>query len=152
MKTLNHIHRRVGECEELCFNIEARSPLTPDELYKLTNIFRQTFEPELTGEKSFLARDASNSIVLEIGPRLHVETPTSSNIVEICRSIGLEKVERVEISRRHVLSDKEDPQQFNKPPGAPLTQLVNANPLSTFHWEKVPEPVETLPEWKVESG
>ncbi|HEY4511266.1 MAG TPA: phosphoribosylformylglycinamidine synthase [Candidatus Paceibacterota bacterium] len=145
MKTLNHIHRRVGECEELCFNIEARSPLTPDELYKLTNIFRQTFEPELTGEKSFLARDASNSIVLEIGPRLHVETPTSSNIVEICRSIGLEKVERVEISRRHVLSDKEDPQQFIKQHCDPLTQMVYDKPLSTFHSGKVPEPVETLP-------
>ena len=43
---------------------------------------------------------AAGVLAIEVGPRLNVMTPFSTNAISICKSIDLEKVSRVECSRR----------------------------------------------------
>lgn len=67
-------------------------------------ILRETFEPELLTPASAFASPGANSRVVEVGPRMSFSTAISSNAVSICSSCGLDKVTRVEVSRRFLLN------------------------------------------------
>ncbi len=70
--------------------------------------------------------------VMEVGPRLSVETPFSSNAVGICRLMGLPVI-RVEQSTRY-------PDGI-EPNIDPLTQQIYPEPLTSFASGHIPEPV-----------
>jgi phosphoribosylformylglycinamidine synthase len=80
---------------EVCFYIETVVALAEEELTKLRWIIAETFEPLLVYE---YPRRGESSLV-EIGPRINVETPFSTNAVAICHAMGLDKVTRIETSR-----------------------------------------------------
>ena len=80
---------------EVCFYIETALALTMEEFKKLRWVIAETFEPLLVSEFTSL-KDGS---YLEIGPRLNVETPFSTNAVAICHAMGLNKITRIEQSR-----------------------------------------------------
>lgn len=83
---------------ELGFYVETSGPLSEGEQDKLRWLVAETFEPGKTGTKSrFSQRDE----FVEIGPRPQIETPFSSNAVAICQAMGLEKVTRIERTRRY---------------------------------------------------
>lgn len=86
---------------EVCVYVETTAEMTLMELKILRWVIAETFEPLLTGERS----SYSEGSYVEIGPRLNVETPFSTNAVAICHAMGLNKVTRVESSRLYKLAD-----------------------------------------------
>jgi phosphoribosylformylglycinamidine synthase len=104
---------------EHCLNIEATGELNREELEALGWLLRETFEPERFGSASFLG---GNGEVLEVGPRMNFSTAWSTNAVSICRACGLDKIRRIERSRRYLLET-----------AAPLTEEQKAAFLATVH-------------------
>jgi len=96
---------------EHCFNIEATSPLTTEELNTLRWLLAETFEPENFSSESFLNSipphpplskgGSEEGVVIEVGPRMNFTTAWSTNAVSVCHSCGLKKITRVERSRRY---------------------------------------------------
>ncbi|PIR93375.1 phosphoribosylformylglycinamidine synthase [Candidatus Falkowbacteria bacterium CG10_big_fil_rev_8_21_14_0_10_43_10] len=80
---------------EVCFYVETLLEMTADELKKLRWIIAETFEPIFVYDYP----SYSSGSYVEIGPRLNVETPFSTNAVAICHAMGLNKVVRIEPSR-----------------------------------------------------
>jgi len=97
---ITRLFRQAEDGTETCFYVETSRPLDERETGCLRWLVAETFEPENTRFGSFLASGGT----LEIGPRLSVETPFSSNAVAICQAMGLTKVTRIERSQRHPLS------------------------------------------------
>lgn len=111
---------------EECFYIEfARMP----EAHELALIKWLIACPseEITNESRYSGE------VMEVGPRLSVETPFSSNAVGICQSMGL-PVSRIEYSTRH-------PEGI-APSVDPLTQQIYPEPLTSFASGHQPEAVQ----------
>ncbi len=91
---LTKIVRNFG-LYEVCFYVETVSEMTTEELRMLRWVIAETFEPMLVyGYPSH-----GNGSCVEIGPRLNVETPFSTNAVAICHAMGLDKVSRIEPSK-----------------------------------------------------
>jgi len=95
---ITRIVRNFGQ-HEACFYIEVASELSADEMMKLKFVIGESFEEQLT----YLRPQYSEGSVLEIGPRLAVETPFSTNAVAICQAMGLKKVKRIEQSKIYKL-------------------------------------------------
>lgn len=136
-KTVTRLYRRIDAGMEYCFNIETKAPLTDGELHHLKLVLAEGFlqetvagTPHLTGER-----------VVELGPRLNFATAWSSNMVSICRAIGIEGVSRVERSRRHIVPDGQDIGLFIVANHDRMTECPYPEPLTTFETGLVPEPV-----------
>ncbi len=104
-RLLQQVRTRIGAGveaieSEICFNIEAAGPLDAGELTALAWLLSETFEPDRFHRNSFLTGDGE---ILEVGPRLNFSTAFSTNAVSICRACGLDKVSRIERSRRYLL-------------------------------------------------
>ncbi|MDH3330510.1 MAG: phosphoribosylformylglycinamidine synthase, partial [Desulfobulbaceae bacterium] len=135
--TVNRLYRMVDEQMEYCFNVETIDPLTDSQLEQLKLVLADGFlvktvsaEPHLTGER-----------VAEVGPRMNFATAWSSNMVSICRAIGLDMVTRVERSRRYSVPDGEDMQQFIAANHDRMTECHYPEPLTTFETGVVPDAV-----------
>ena len=131
------LYRRVDGNMEYCFNIETTVPLEPAELRNLKLVLAEGFllgsvaeSPHLTGDR-----------VVEVGPRLNFATAWSSNLVSICRAIGLDTITRVERSRRYLVPDDLDPENFAAVHHDRMTECVYPGPLSDFATGIQPEPV-----------
>ena len=136
---LTRIVREMGSYRA-CFNIETNGVLTDEELAKLRWLCAETFEPQLTGEYP----TSDEGAVIEIGPRLAVETPDSSNFVAICRAMGVDKVTRVEQSRLYCVAGSSREailaQHLDK-----MTQaVVPLGGFKSFFLDTRPEPVRFI--------
>lgn len=89
------LYRRIGPDAEVCYTVESARALSDDDLARLAWLAAETFGPGESRPRSFL-----NGDVLEVGPRLSIETPFSSNAVAICHATGLTGISRIEQSRR----------------------------------------------------
>ena len=134
---VTQLHRQLKADFAYCFNIESSRPLEPQEMERLRLILADgflldtvTFEPLLTGER-----------VVEVGPRLNFATAWSSNLVSICRAVGLDCVSRVERSRRYLVPEDQTIDAFVTKHHDRMTECVYAAPLTTFETGIVPEPV-----------
>ncbi len=126
---------------EICFYIETLSEFTMAELKKLRWVIAETFEPLLTGE---LSSYGAGSFV-EIGPRLNVETPFSTNAVAICQAMGLNKVTRIECSRLYKL-DGTTPEEIVAKHLDQMTQAVYPiGGISSFDLDVKPADVQIIP-------
>ena len=100
------IYRMYRQVDDgLCFGfyVETSNPLSKSELKKLHWLISETFEPNKTGfEPNFIAENA-----VEIGPRLSIETPFSSNAVSICQSMGLLQITRVERTQIYKINENQ---------------------------------------------
>ena len=97
------MYRFVRNGLELGFYIETTGPLSKRELDELKWLISETFEPDNTRIKPSVTLQE----IVEIGPRLSIETAFSSNAVAICQSMGLREVRRIERTHRY-LTDKGD--------------------------------------------
>ena len=79
--------------------------------------------------------------LVEVGPRLNFATAWSSNLVSICQATGLDKVVRVERSRRYLVPDGEEIETFVDRSHDRMTECRYFEPLTTFETGVVPEPV-----------
>ena len=130
---------------EQCFNVEVTSPLTDDEMTTLQWLLRETFEPDQFAESTSLT-----GAVVEVGPRLAFQSAWSTNAVGICGNCGLEKVTRLERSRRFQLNTSAPISDEAKIAFASIvhdrmTECVYDEPLATFTTDASPEEVYTVP-------
>ncbi len=156
---------------EYCFNIEVREPLTSAELEILCWLLSETFAPENFSDKSFLNRQSlasceaygsvvNRQFILEAGPRMNFSTAWSTNAVAVCRACGLDKISRIERSRRYklIIDDKkigswEDKKTSTSQPlnfltskfseliYDRMTECLYPEPLVSFDTGAAPEPV-----------
>ncbi|XP_022451409.1 phosphoribosylformylglycinamidine synthase isoform X1 [Delphinapterus leucas] len=112
-----------GVKTELCYNVNwtAESSPSAEEMKKLTWLFGCPLLLDDVAQESWLLPGPTD-LLLEVGPRLNFSTPTSSNIVSVCQAAGLGAVDRVEPTRRYLLS-------FAHPPSAELEAVA----LATLH-------------------
>lgn len=95
------MYRQLDDALELGFYIKTAGALSEYELSQLQWLIAETFEPEKTTRSPFFPQHK----IAEIGPRLSIETPFSSNAVSICHSMGIYKVVRIERTRRNCTAD-----------------------------------------------
>ncbi len=127
---------------EYCFNVEASAPLNDEELSVLKQILADGFIFESISTKSNLP---DGDAVVELGPRMNFATAYSTNITSICQTCGLEKVIRIERSRRYRLSPEVDKSRFIREHHDRMTECQYDQPLQTFETGIVPEPVFEIP-------
>ena len=135
--SVTQLHRQLTPNFAYCFNIESSRPLEPQEMERLRLILADGFlvetvslQPQLTGER-----------VVEVGPRMNFATAWSSNMVSICRAVGLDVVSRVERSRRYLVDSDDDLDTFIAKNHDRMTECVYDKPLTTFETGVQPEPV-----------
>jgi phosphoribosylformylglycinamidine synthase len=135
-----NLYRKMASGLEFGFYIETTGELTEKEIFKLEWLIAETFEPANTGPKPFLAQKD----VAEIGPRISIETPFSSNAVSICRSMGLTKVTRIESTRRYKLDGNQSENQIFKNHLDRMTEQHYPDGILSFDTGIVPEEVHIV--------
>jgi len=141
-KTMLHLFLQKNETTEYCFNIETTGPLNPEELVILKYLLADGF---VLSTISSEPRNPKGNDVIEVGPRMNFATAYSTNLVAICKTCGLEKVTRIERSRRYYLPPGTDKTQFTREHHDRMTECVYPKPLQSFESGIVPEPVFTIP-------
>ena len=141
-KTMLHLFLAKNSGMEYCFNVEATKPLSPGELLTLKHLLADGFVSESIAMNP---RSPNGNNVVEVGPRMNFATAYSTNLVAICQTCGLEKITRIERSRRYLLSPKINKAQFVKGHHDRMTECVYPQPLQSFEAGIVPEPVFTIP-------
>ena len=134
---ITHLYRQVNNQMEFCFNIETTEPLTDKEISRLQFLLADGFIQETVSARPYF--NPSEKEVVELGPRLNFATAWSSNIVSICRATGLNKVNRIERSRRYLLEKPVDRNQFIAEHHDRMTECLYPEPLSTFETGVTPE-------------
>ena len=137
-----HFFLRKSQELEYCFNVETSTPLDSKELSILRQLLADGFIAESVSSKPIHSdgRDA-----VELGPRMNFATAYSTNIVAICQTCGLEKVTRIERSRRYLLSSELDMGRFIREHHDRMTECLYDQPLQTFQTGIEPEPVFEIP-------
>ena len=136
-KVISRLYRKIDENMAYCFNIESSELLTEDELSQLRLLFADGFIENTVNQSPYFQGDR----VVEVGPRLNFATAWSSNMVSICRATGLDKISRVERSRRYLVPDELDINDFTEKNHDRMTECVYPKPLSTFETGVEPEAV-----------
>jgi phosphoribosylformylglycinamidine synthase len=132
---------------ETCFNIEVEGQLSGAERSVLAWLLAETFEPDGFRRDSFLGHDGE---LFEVGPRMSFSTAFSTNAVSICHACGIDRVRRIERSRRYLLHGDAalTPRQraaFFALVHDRMTECPYPEPLEGFESGAEPEPVRTVP-------
>jgi len=139
---MRHFFLRRDETLEYCFNVETSAPLNANELSILRQVLADGFVSESISTKS---THPDGSEIVELGPRMNFATAYSTNIVAICQACGLEKVTRIERSRRYHLPAGVDKDRFIQGHHDRMTECLYDQPLQTFETGMLPEPVFEIP-------
>jgi len=122
--------------------VEASAPLSQEELFVLKNILADGFILESIYDSSTLDHGQE---VIELGPRMNFATAYSTNIVSICKTCGLEKIVRIERSRRYLFFPGPDRETFIRDNHDRMTECLYERPLESFETGVIPEPVYEIP-------
>ena len=134
---ISHLFHKINDRMEYCFNIESARPLGDEELFQLQLLLADGFIRESASSSSYIASDR----VVELGPRLNFATAWSSNMVSICHATGLTSITRIERSRRYVVPENKDMQDFIGANHDRMTECVYPEPLSSFETGIEPDEV-----------
>lgn len=109
-ETLNKLQKTNAAVQqldtELCFHVEiSNKQLTESEKQTLKWILQDPYAPQSLTEKTNL-KNAEGTVLIEVGPRFNFSTANSTNAVGICHSLGLKSIARLEVSRRYLLTLK----------------------------------------------
>lgn len=137
-----HFFLKKREDFEYCFNVETSVPLNPGELSILRQLLTDGFVAESLSSESTI-HDGER--LAELGPRMNFATAYSTNIVAICQSCGLEKVLRIERSRRYLLPAGVERGRFIGEHHDRMTECEYNESLETFETGIVPDPVYKIP-------
>ncbi len=140
---IRHLFRQINNSMEFCFNIESSEPLTDEEISRLQYLLADGFIKETVSASSYFQAAAKD--VVELGPRLNFATAWSSNMVSICHATGLDKITRMERSRRYLMDDSIERKQFIAEHHDRMTECLYPEPLSTFETGIAPEEVYEVP-------
>ncbi|XP_057489366.1 probable phosphoribosylformylglycinamidine synthase, chloroplastic/mitochondrial isoform X2 [Actinidia eriantha] len=149
-------NRIIGLKTEQCFNIGLGSALSSEKLSVLKWLLGETYEPDNLGTETFLDNErkvGTNTVLIEVGPRLSFTTAWSANAVSIFRACGLTEVTRIERSRRYLLYVEAgygsllDHQinEFAAMMHDRMTECVYTDKLTSFETSVVPEEVKHVP-------
>lgn len=129
------------------FVIDTAGQLTKSQLSKLNYLLQETFEQDQYGENTRLTDN-----VFEVGPRLNVVTPASTNAVAICRAAGLNQITRIEQMRRVKLQLAPEATFTTAQQQAVYELLYDRMieqtylaPVSSFSVDTEPAPAEMIP-------
>ncbi len=122
--------------------METTAPLDAKELTILRQLLADGFVSESISTKP---THPDGRDVVELGPRMNFATAYSTNIVAICQTCGLEKVTRIECSRRYHLPAEVDKDRFIREHHDRMTECLYGQPLQTFETGILPEPVFEIP-------
>jgi phosphoribosylformylglycinamidine synthase len=131
------LFRKIDSNREYCFNVESTRPLVSKEMECLRLVLADGFLLETVSPVPVL----DGLRVVEVGPRLNFATAWSSNMVSICKATGLDCVSRVERSRRYLVPEGKDIQEFIKKHHDRMTECHYPELLTSFETGIVPEPV-----------
>jgi phosphoribosylformylglycinamidine synthase len=137
-----HFFLHRDEHLEYCFNVETSAPLNAEELSILRQLLTDGFISESISTKPI---NPGGRNVVELGPRMNFATAYSTNLVAICHTCGLDKVLRIERSRRYTLPGEVDKGHFVQEHHDRMTECVYDRPLETFESGIKPEPVFEVP-------
>nr|XP_055162507.1 phosphoribosylformylglycinamidine synthase isoform X1 [Nyctereutes procyonoides] len=123
---------------ELCYNVNwtAKSLPNAEEMKKLMWLFGCPLLLGDVAQESWLHPDSSD-LLLEVGPRLNFSTPASTNVVSVCWAAGLGAVDRVETTRRYLLS-------FAHPPSAEMETIALATLHDRMTEQHFPHPIQSF--------
>jgi phosphoribosylformylglycinamidine synthase len=158
-KVSEHI---TGIDTEYGFYVDAGGELADEEARTLVWLLAETFEPAGFGVSSFLENgtgdavraggdaDTGASAIVEVGPRMSFTTAWSTNAVSICANCGLDRVRRIERSRRYRLRSTEpltddELGRFVDGVHDRMTECAYPEPLISFGGGVEPAPVRTVP-------
>ena len=132
-----------GEDEniEYCFNVEAKEPLNDDEIKILKKLITNNLLSDIKNESQF----NENNEIIELGPLLNFATASSTNSINICHACGLDKIIRIEKSRRHLATSEIDKQKFIDENHDRMTECQYLEKLKDFKLNIQPEPVVNVP-------
>lgn len=136
---VHRMYRKIDSGMDLGFYIETTSPLSKQELKQLQWLIAETFEPGNTGIEPHLT--ASEAV--EIGPRLSIETPFSSNAVSICHAMGLRQITRIERTRRYAAGNSQSA-DILKTRLDRMTEQHYPNGIESFDTGTTPEDVRVI--------
>lgn len=124
---------------EHCYYIDTRGRLSRRSLTVITSRIGRPYGPPVTTSTAF-----PGLRVLEVGPRISIETSYSSTAVAALHAIGVTNVRRVERSTRTVYRDDEERARLE---GLidPLLEEIYPNTLKTLTVKHTPQPVRTYP-------
>ncbi len=132
--------RKISDVLEHGFYIETTGPLSPEELEKVKWLIAETFEPSNTKDEPHFA----TSDVVEIGPRLSIETPFSSNAVSICRSIDIPAIVRIERTHRYQTGKGYALRECARKDIDRMTEQYYSHGITSFDTGIAPEPIRVI--------
>jgi phosphoribosylformylglycinamidine synthase len=127
---------------EHCFNVETSEPLTVGEVAVLKQLLTDGF---VADRLSATPLNHGGQNVVELGPRMNFATFFSTNLVSACHACGLNKITRIERSRRYLLLSKIDEAQFIREHHDRMTECLYSQQLGTFDSGILPESVFEIP-------
>ncbi len=146
-KVQSEISSKIQDIEsEFCFYVLLTESLTSQEEEVLKWLLSETFEPHNFSIKSFL--NDQEGLIFEVGPRLNFSTAWSTCAVSIFQSIGINKIQRIERSRRYCLFPKLSDFPENKFINMihdRMTECIYQKPLEDFSHGIKPKPVKIIP-------
>lgn len=140
---MERFFRKIDLVKELCFNVDTTEPLDVDERRVLQQILAEGFVPETVSKKSLLGASSAKANIMEFGPRFI--TAVSTNLVAICHACGLDKVTRIELSRRHTLPVGADKAEFAAANHDKMTEQEWLSPVQGFGAIRSIEDVYDIP-------
>lgn len=133
------IYNRISNDLELGFYIETTGKLNEKELAKLYWLIKETYTPWNWATPFPLLTPA-----VEIGPRLSIETPFSSNAVAIVLAMGLPQIDRIEHTRRHRIGVERPAEFVIKRYFDRMTEEIHAGGIGNFDAGVSPEKVKKV--------
>jgi len=134
------MHRQLAGGLGLGFYVETTEPLSESELRQLQWLVAETFEPDQTGQGPWHNHDE----VVEIGPRLSIESPFSSNAVSICQAMGLRQVARIERTHWYRTGTSYAMRKAAKLDIDKMTEQYYSQGITSFDTGITPEPVKVI--------
>src|SRR3989338_9056202 len=133
------MYRQINDGLDLGFYIETIDQLSEPELKQIQWLIAETFEPGNTGIEPHIT--ASEAV--EIGPRLSIETPFSSNAVSICQAMGLRQIIRIERTHRYAVGNDRSA-DILKTRLDRMTEQHYPNGIESFDTGTTPEDVRVI--------
>jgi phosphoribosylformylglycinamidine synthase len=142
LKLQSEVSPRITDVQlERRFMVDTTRQLNHLELGQLGWLLSETNEQHLFGTQPLI-----NGKVIEVGPRLNIVTPDSTNAVSICRAGNLGMIPRLEQSRRILISVEGEPLTAEEQAKATaliydrMTEQPYTSEVTTFDTGVVPGP------------
>ncbi|XP_055916819.1 phosphoribosylformylglycinamidine synthase [Eupeodes corollae] len=155
LKQLQTPERKVCSVKlEKCFHVETKNVVCDEKTESILRwLLKHPQKEDNLKNKTSLKESKGKSVLIEIGPRFNFSTAFSTNCVNICQNVGLNHINRIEMSIRYlitfngkptnlediieVLSDRMTECQYT-PENLPVDSFDEQLPKQQRNWHIVP--------------